>query len=83
MIAIKIQFYATRPYVLCKGNPPVYPTEGCHITGTGKVAGLFRTIEDAIAGDDHAEAIVAWDKLTPEEQDVATANSEWLANQSN
>ena len=83
MTAIKIQHYAINKHLLNTDPLFLFPTEGCHINGTGKVAGLFRTIEDAKAGDGHEEAIVLWVNLTPEEQAVATANSEWLANQSN
>jgi hypothetical protein len=53
-----------------------YPVEGCWVTGSGKIAGIYRWIEDMTDPEAEPSDILAWDKLTPDEQVIATANSD-------
>lgn len=61
---------------------PVFLTEGGYIDGKGKIAGVFQSEEDARSehADDKAIAILAWSDLTPDQQFVATGNSESMGN---
>lgn len=55
-------------------------TEGCYVAPGGKIAGIFASEQDARSSDADQRALgtIAWDKLTPHQQEVATANSESL-----
>jgi hypothetical protein len=55
-------------------------TEGGNVSGSGKIAGLFWSADDAASPEADALAVgtVRWDVLTPEQQAIAGRNSELL-----
>lgn len=55
-------------------------TEGGYVDDCGKIAGMFTSEEDARAGnaDELAIGILAWDRLSDEQQQDASANSDAL-----
>lgn len=56
------------------------PTEGGYVDNCGKIVGLFSCEEDVRSDDPDAVAwgTVGWDRLTEDQQAVATRNTELL-----
>lgn len=56
------------------------PTEGATFSDCGKIVGLFSDEADALSDDPDSAAwgIVGWDTLTPEQQAIATRNTNAL-----
>lgn len=54
--------------------------EGCIVHGR-KIAGMFECEEDARSPDADSLAVgsIAWDSLTPHQQEIATENSDRLS----
>jgi len=57
----------------------VFLTEGTTLPNGTKLAGVFLSEEAARLGDGHEEAIIHWNQLCEEHQEIAIANSEEIS----